>query len=294
MRTTWERFRSDFVRRLRSPQAQRQFERLRRRDAGLAAFSEAGAVVARLNRRDADHDAKDALIRGLILAIQARGPEAAVASDILFVAFWPALQQARKRLRTSFEGLEHELAGDVTAQFIIDLHDLNLSNVRRVAGTIARSLERNLKRAAVLRRRVRRAEDPIEEHGACPPALVVLPKCGRAAAAESSLGVPPWLDEADETEALRRWLAGHLGEDDADLVTEVEVLGRSARSVAEERGLQPATLRKRLERARRRIRVLVTNHASVSSHRGSPDGVALHGSPHLRLVEMRHARSGRR
>jgi len=265
MRSEWEALHRGLVRTISSRQAERLFDGLRRRREVLSRFDAAGELVEYLVHPGADLDAKDLILTELATEAVG-GPAASVAMTLLLLGLWPGLDAVFGRRTRFCRDRTDDLAADMIACFTDQVRLLRPDRVHRVAATLVRSTERNVRRLSVreVRRRRRVSSVPIEvaeDLNADVWAIGDPPSASTVAAA-----LCPELphDSRDEDIAvLRAWVAGLIGPD-ADLVIDALLLKRGRLELGAERGIGKWTARKRLQRALLRIRKRLGGQISVS------------------------------
>lgn len=223
--------------------SRRQFESLRRTWPDLAPFADPCAVLDVLHRRDAAPDDKDRLLAVLVVAARA-GKDRDIATTIVWLALWPGLDALYRRLWRHFRGEPAELVSEVAGRFTMELHRADFRRIRRVAATLLANVERDIRDD--LRRRwaeaARRREMPepddlgVEDR---PPSPF--------------FDIAPGIDADREAEEIGRILTGLVG-GDAGIVVAVVVMGEGQREVADRMGLSHDAVRKRYQRALRRLR----------------------------------------
>ncbi|MCA9560274.1 MAG: hypothetical protein KC583_17115, partial [Myxococcales bacterium] len=187
------------------------FEEMKKHRRPLRRFDDAGALLAYLNHAGGDLDEKDAIYGSLVQAAQSRGDDAELAVALVWLGLWPALDGVYRRRQRDFFGEPERLVSEVGARFTAAIHDADLSRVRRVAATLVRNVDRDVREA--LKRqwaedKVRvplpedRGDDPDDDEAAGDlrrsPVTRLLQTPG-----VSKLGQPPRLDPDADVEALR-------------------------------------------------------------------------------------------
>jgi DNA-directed RNA polymerase specialized sigma24 family protein len=216
----------------------RGFNALARGWADLAPFPEPQALLDHQHRvsTDAMPD-RDSVVRALVGAAQAGDDSASHAQTLLLLALWPGLDAVRGRLRR-FRPAE-DIAPDIIGAFIDEVGRINLDRVNRVAATLLRNLERDLKRAW-------RAE-----------ALHLIDSFDEEWDLDETNPNDP-VSSLPSREAIiddqRRWLrVRQIIGGDADLVRRVVLEGYSQADAGRFQGLGPDTARKRFQRAMTRL-----------------------------------------
>lgn len=235
----WRALRESLVRSVRTLAAHIQFAELRKRSAVLLRFNDVLGLIDHLTQRDGDLlDEKDHIYAALVEAVQAQAGNASLASTLLFLGLWPGLDAIyRQRLR-SFPNDPGELVAQIAAQFTAAVHRLRVHHVKRTAATLVLNTGR-----------------------------LVVYRAERAAREKSSCGEMPdehiLADHRDATDAgagerqiadLRARLTAIVGERDGDLLIATEVEDETQRAFARRLGLTEGMVRKRHQRALKKLR----------------------------------------
>lgn len=223
--------------------SRRQFESLRRTWPDLAPFADPSAVLDVLHRRDAAPDDKDRLLAVLVVAART-GNDRDIATTMVWLALWPGLDALYRRLWRHFRSDPAELVSEVAGRFTMELHRADFHRIRRVAATLLANVERDIRDG--LRRRW--AEAAIRDD---------LPEPDHFGAEDRQpspfFDILPGIDADREAEEIGRILTGLVG-GDAGIVVAVVVMGEGQREVADRMGLSHDAVRKRHQRALRRLR----------------------------------------
>jgi DNA-directed RNA polymerase specialized sigma24 family protein len=200
-----------------------------RRVPALSRFEDVDALLTFLAGRDGDLDEKDRIYADLIREAQG-GSDLAV--TLLWLGLWPALSGILRRLSFGMTSSEDPVS-EVAESFSRRIQRLDRGSVHRVAATIVRSTERDIRE----RRRTTRATEERE--------IVLLE--------EAHVSDEPILPEEREVALLRERLARLVG-DDADLVLGAVVYGVPQSLLGTRLGITPDAARKRFQRALKRLR----------------------------------------
>ncbi len=254
MRTTWEALHRSLVRSTESLNAHRIFEEIKESKPDLARFDAPTSLLDLLHGEDGDLDEKDLVLRALVELAQGRGEAADLARDLLWLGLWPGLDAIYRRHLRHFRDRPEELVSEVGARFTDAVARVDLGRIRRVAATLVRNTEREV-RAGEKRAwdaAARRSELPEGDELADGDHLSHA-RLPRRPTGVSDLGLPPGMDPEDQLAAIRAFVAEVVG-DDADLVIGAAVYGVSQRELAERLGLTHEAARKRFQRALARLR----------------------------------------
>lgn len=124
-----------------------RFRRLTAACTALARFADTTVLLDHQRRDGSKPEAKDDVLRALVAAAQDMTAEAQTAQTVLLLALWPGLDAVRARLSRFCCGNVDELAGDILARAIEAAARMDLARVNRVAATLLRNIERDLKRS---------------------------------------------------------------------------------------------------------------------------------------------------
>lgn len=241
---TWKEIHMSLMLWTDSPEAIRAFRREQMRQIEFEPFEELIELIFYLNDKDKvtseDLSRKDRIYSALITITQQQGSGEKLASTLLWLGLWPALDAIRGRLFRFFNDQE-ELVSEISAKFTAAIHRANLERINRVAATLVRNTQRDIltglkcqwaeeKRWNRLRRGI--SAISLESH------------------VESKWGLPFYVDPEEETQALRVLLAKEVGsEANADLVIWKAVLGETPMEMGARLGIPNGTARKRTQRA---------------------------------------------
>lgn len=247
MRAQWESLHAALIRSVTTLPAAEQYQRLRRSEPILARFDSVGALLAYLARNDAELDSiglddKDQVYAALVRAVHARAPPARIAGELAWCGLWPGLDRIYRRRLRYFGDDPDELTQVIWLAFTELVNHLDLTRVQRVAATLIRSTDRDVRKA-----RHRAASDPAR------PLANPVDAGERASSAEVAERSTSNLSFAGELAELRAQLVPLLGSD-ADLVIAVLVLEVEQHEAAARMGLTYVAVRKRVQRAVLRIR----------------------------------------
>ena len=200
---------------------------------------------------------KDRIYAALVRATQLRGDGGKLASTLLWLGLWPALDAIYNRLLRRYYYHDPEaLVSEIGAKFTDAIHRANLDRINRVAATLTRNVQRDIMKG--LKRQW--AEEkllPIEASALC----VYVRRA-------SKCGLPFFFDAEEETQALRDVLSKMISETDADLAIWSAVMGESHRELAARMGTTYATASQRKQRAFRRLRSALKKSEESLSHPG--------------------------
>lgn len=201
----------------------------------LAGFSEPQALLDHQHRAiSGGTPDRDSIVRTLVHAAQGGGDTTQPAQTLLVLALWPGLDAVLGRLRRfrSTEDLASELVGGLLDQ----VGRIDLDSVNRVAATLLRNLERDMKRSWQCEARLAPLAFDETLHGV------------EDLARESQPSVETVIDEQRLWQRVRQVIG-----EDAALVRCVAVEGQSQAEAGCLRGLSPDVARKRYQRAMVRL-----------------------------------------
>jgi RNA polymerase sigma-70 factor (ECF subfamily) len=225
--------------------ARRQFEAVKQNRPELGRFADVPSLLDYLHCEADNLDDKDRILAALVRSVHAGGAEVEVSEAILWLALWPGLDALYRRLWRHFRDAHEDLVSEIAVHFTLAIHRADLTRIRRVAATLLRNVERDVR--STLRRareeRARLTELPHHDdrhegrHGVDP-----------WSARPSAFGISPGSDADQETSLLRDRLCQEIGAH-ADLVVAVVIVGERPREIADRLGISPEAARKRCQRA---------------------------------------------
>lgn len=221
----------------------------------LSEFHDPPALLAFL-RSDAHPERKNDVLRALVLARRDDDTIADVAFTLLCLGLWPGLDALRGRLLRHFRGQVDELDAEILARFADQVGRVRLDRVQRIAATLLRNVERDIRRDLSRqwsREKVTTDDDP---DGPVAAASVVLPIPAAGGALER--------------------LAFLVGRD-APLVWLVVVGGCSQKEAAVVLGISHDAARKRFQRSMIELRARLELSSEALSQSAPPGGVSRSG-----------------
>ena len=248
MRAVWQAFRSDLMRSIDTLRARRQFEVVKRDRPEVRRFADVSALLDYLHTGPGDLDDKDRILAALVHAVHAGGDDTEVPEAILWLALWPGLDALYRRLWRNFRDAHEDLVSEIAVHFTLAIHRADLTRIRRVAATLLRNVERDV-RSTLQRAREERArlvelpdhDDQHEGRYGGDPGFAGGPGL-------SAFGISPGSDADQETRQLRDRLFQEIGAH-ADLVVAVVIVGERPGEIADRLGISPEAARKRCQRA---------------------------------------------
>jgi RNA polymerase sigma-70 factor (ECF subfamily) len=261
MRETWEAHKASLVRSVGTLRAKSLFEELKTRREPLRRFPDAGSLLAHLNTPGGDLDEKDRIYRVLVELVQARGPAERFAAAMAWLGLWPGLDRIYRRRLREFAADPGALVSEVGGRFTVELYDLDLARVHRIAATLVLNVERDVREArkrAWAEERLRadlpeERDDDRDGADAASGRREVLASELLRTRGISELGQPPRLDPDEDLKALRTLLHQSVG-DEADLLIGTALFGWNQRELGERLGLNHEVARKRYQGALKHAR----------------------------------------
>ena len=150
MRAVWQALRSDLMRSIDTLKARRQFEVVKQNRPELQRFADVSSLLDYLHCKADDLDDKDRILAALVRSVHAGGAEAEVSKAILWLALWPGLDALYRRLWRHFRDAHEDLVSEIAVHFFLVVHRADLTRIRRVAATLLRNVERDVR--SILRR----------------------------------------------------------------------------------------------------------------------------------------------
>ena len=248
MRAGWEALHTSLVRSVRSLTADKNFNTLKEIESGLRRFTGPIGLLDFLTSKGGSLDDKDDIYRALVTVAQRGDPESELATSLLWLGLWPGLDAVFRRALGFYFAAPEELVSDIGDRFTYSIHRADLSRIRRVAATLTRNTERDVRNGRLDERdeQARRAEMPSDD-------CAVLADTHPEPDAASTLGLMRGLPPAREIAAIRDWLTPIVGAD-ADLVIGAAIYGEHQSELGDRLGITHAAARKRFQRAIKRIR----------------------------------------
>ena len=232
MSSSWSALHAQLVRSTERVSFQRSFDLMRIHHPELLGFRDAVDLLDHQHRPGGDADGRNAVLTALARETTRASPLTEAAVTLLILALWPGLDAVHGRLVRHFRREPDRLAAEIIARVTIGARRLDLTRVSRIAATLVRNVERDLRRQI---RRDRRLAARDQGPAADPPDPRARPDQGHGA------------------DLLRSRLVRLIG-DDADLVIAVAVEGDSQAEAALRLGISHDAARKRYQRAVKRLR----------------------------------------
>lgn len=207
----------------------------------LTRFADVPALLDHQHRGSASPEARNDVLRALVIALQDWLGEPCAAQTVLLLALWPGLDAIRGRLaRFRRDGVEI-LEGDILARALDGAARMDLAIVNRVAATLLRNIERDLRRTMQAERGRVASSIPIElsEEGSGNAGLAFAVNLLGSEAAHDARRLP---------QRLRRVIGT-----DAALVMAVAVAGFTQGEAGAAIGIGHDAARKRYRRAMTRL-----------------------------------------
>jgi hypothetical protein len=235
------------------------FEALRSVALNLRSFSSADRLLGYLAQDvGADLEAKNGIYADLVRCAQDCGPVARLAQTILWLGFWPGLAGAVSRRAWMWRGASAEVIAEVTGIFTGLVARMDLTRVHNVIATLVRSTERDLIRAG-----------PASRKNSTLMFVADIDQLPAEYLVQHEIAVP-----TAEHESLQLALAEAVRGREGDPVIQSLVLGLGAKHVMTALGIKAPAARKRLERARRRLRAILKIEAPTKKVRAHSAGRA--------------------
>lgn len=204
------------------------FPKLLPKDVAGGSFRNSGHLLEWLHDQRGDPDLRNTVLRHMLASAVAGGGCSELASELMILALWPGLCLIRGRLR-SFRAIS-QLDADLISGLSIGILRSDPGKVSRVAATLLRNLERDLRRTCM-----RNAQ------------LVLTAEIDEKIKQFTS-------DRSDDRpEDIMQAARQQLGEDGLMLVL-VHIAGFSQKDVAQFLGITHEAVRKRCQRALERLK----------------------------------------
>jgi RNA polymerase sigma-70 factor (ECF subfamily) len=253
VRLIWQTIHANLSTSIGTLTAAKHFEIAKRERPELGRFTDPAAVLDFLHGREGDPQAKERILAAFVEITQSNGSGAEFAMTMLWLALWPALDAVYRRLSHHFRDAPEDLVSEMTEQFTLAIRRADMRRIDRVAATLVRNTERNM------RSRLRQTwqeknrivplcddESPNERDGLANSVFA-------EASGLSPLGLPAGIDFHREARLIHKELWRLLGSH-ADLVVAVLILDEPQNEIAERLGISEAAGRKRYQRALKQLR----------------------------------------
>jgi RNA polymerase sigma-70 factor (ECF subfamily) len=232
VRSRWQAIYQGLKQSVETNEAVIHYEALQRDGGGLSRFESPLRLLAHLHARDGDLDEKDRIYAHLVRAAQRHSSESDLARSMVWLGLWPALSGILRRLSLR-SALSEDPVSEIGESLSRRIERLDLGVVHRVAATLVRSTERDIRE----RRRVTRG---------CEAREITLLE-------EAHVSDGPILPADRELALLRDRLGRVLG-DDVHLVLAAVCHDVPQRQIAAQLGISPEAVKKRFQRALKRLR----------------------------------------
>jgi hypothetical protein len=232
MRAHWEALKESLSWSVRTLEASRQFRSLSL--TALGQFEDPVALVAFLSDRSIDPGERNAVYASLVEQAQRGDEESSLAMSLLWLGLWPALDAVYRRQLRFWRSNPDGLVSEISDAFTSLVRRTDLRRVQRVAATLVRSTERDVREARQRALKAQATEAELPDESALP-------------------GAPCASCPDDEIQGLRDVLQAAVGSD-TDLLIAVLVLGETQAEAAARLGLSHDVARKRFQRALSRAR----------------------------------------
>ena len=229
MRASWQALHTNLLRSTSSFTFHTRFRSI----PGLERFREPAQLFEFVHGNAAAPEARNAALVDLVRSAQRDDAASETAITLLLLALWPGLDAVHWRLARHFREHPEDLVSEIAARTTLGIGRLDLAKVRRIAATLVRNTERDIRRNLTRRRVERTCQIPATDE------LAGCPRSGRDL----------WAEIARITLRLRDWVG-----DDAPLIVAVTVVGLSQREAAEALGITHNAARKRYQRGLARLR----------------------------------------
>jgi DNA-directed RNA polymerase specialized sigma24 family protein len=229
VRGRWTAIQESLADSIRTSQAEQTYRDVARRWPALQHFDGPGALVAYLRALGRSLREKNLVYRALVEMVQEGGAAGDLAVPLLWLGLGPALRNVVRRRRHLFQA-EQDAVAEVNYRFLRLIRSLDLGKVSRIAATLVRGTDRDVRDFRMRALRTAGLHDELRQHH----------------------GVIQ-TDENQGVVRVQAWLEGVIGED-ADLVLGVVLYGLSQIESGRRLGLSSSSARKRYQRAMAALR----------------------------------------
>ena len=247
MRALWQSLHTNLMQSSETLSLQDRYRSVRQSSGVLRPFPDPQTLLDHLHGDGGNPDQKNRVLATLVTVAQGSGPSHDCATVLLWLALWPGLDALYRRLLRHFSSNPEDLFSEITDRLTTGIDRLDLHRVRRIAATLIRNVERDIRRAL----RARWTEAALRDEM---PADEVL--AGDQQAHVSSSGFLPFVDVDAEAAFIGALLEKWIG-NDAQLVVAVAITGETQNEAALRLGISHDAARKRYQRAIRRLRLRI-------------------------------------
>ena len=255
MRIRWEALHESLNRSLLTLEQDKHFNTIKRSRPRLKGFEDTASLLNFFADPKADLDRKDLIYADLVQLARSDGDEAEMSRTLLWLGLWPGLDGIYRRNVKFHHGQPEELVSALGAHFMRCVEKADLTRIDRVAATLLRNTQRQLREERMRRLEHDNVLDPLPEHDE-----PINPEREIARPGESYFGLPPGIDTDESITRLRRLIQQMVQgrstnpDLDAELVIRVAILGEDGREAGRNLGLTGDQGRKRYQRAISRVR----------------------------------------
>lgn len=236
MRALWPSLHGDLMQSIDSLSFQQRFRAFHSGSEALRPFPDPHAVLSHLHADLGDPDRKNQILADLVVVAQGGAPYRDCGTVLLWLALWPGLDALYRRLLRHFPSAPEDLVSEISYRMTTGIHRLDLDRVHRIAATLLRNIERDIRKMLRIRRDEAASRVDMPEEDALPD-----PTPGP---------VDRSFDDARLAGLLDKWIGT-----DAALVLAVAVNGETQVEAGLRLGIGHEAARKRYQRAIRRLRL---------------------------------------
>ena len=238
MSFTWHEIRDHLLRSTTSLGFQRNFAAIRSSQASLIRFGDPAAVFGFLHDPKHQPESKNRILTALVVAAQFDDRRSDCALTLTLLALWPGLDAVHGRLRRYFRARPDDLAAEIASRASITVRTLDLTRVTKIAATLIRNVERDIRRSLIRFREEASSTIAFDDD-----TVAIAPGFPADICSAQGETLPCIHDRLREV----------IG-DDARLVLAVVIEGHSQREAADLFGIGHEAARKRFQRALARLR----------------------------------------
>ena len=121
------------------------FNRLRQQQPALSPHLDLPSLLNFLHAASGDADCKNTVLSALIAEAQSTGETSETARVVLILALWPGLDAIHGRLTRWFRNEPDRLVTELAGRIAAGISILDLTRVSRVAATLLRNVERDIR-----------------------------------------------------------------------------------------------------------------------------------------------------
>lgn len=246
MRDCWEALYRSLMRQIDTKTSHIRFIEQRKRHPELESFERPISLIDYLNSKNDEAERKDRIYRVLIEEVQSNADGRELATALLWLGFWPGLRAIYSRWLRRFPD-NNALFSEISTQFTTLIHRLDTNRVNRIAATVVRNVERDVRNEKKRSWKRQALNCPLPNDNA-----LIQPYSSGKPWDLSDLGIVAETTEEEQIESLRKRLSEVIGAD-TELIIGRVIYEQTHRELGERLGMSDTVVRQRVWRALKRI-----------------------------------------